>query len=85
MSSKLEGATIDWWDAFTAAHAFPDAITWEEFCNSFHTRFIPTGIMKQKLKEFLKLKQGSMSVADYRDRFTQLSRYAPYEVDTDEK
>jgi hypothetical protein len=26
-----------------------------------------------------------MSVSEYRDRFTQLSRYAPEEVDTDEK
>jgi hypothetical protein len=26
-----------------------------------------------------------MSVSEYRDRFTQLSRYAPKEVDTDEK
>jgi hypothetical protein len=26
-----------------------------------------------------------MSVSEYRDRFTQLSRYAPEEVDTDQK
>jgi hypothetical protein len=26
-----------------------------------------------------------MSVSDYHDRFTQLSRYIPEEVDTDEK
>jgi hypothetical protein len=26
-----------------------------------------------------------MSVSEYHDRFTQLSRYAPEEVDTDEK
>jgi hypothetical protein len=26
-----------------------------------------------------------MSISEYRDRFTQLSRYAPEEVDTDEK
>jgi hypothetical protein len=41
--------------------------------------------MKLKKKEFLSLTQGSMSVSEYRDRFTQLSRYAPEEVDTDEK
>ena len=84
-SSKLEGTAADWWDAYLTAHANPDAITWVEFRNSFRTRFIPSGIMKQKLKEFLELKQGSLSVAEYRDRFTQLSRYAPNEVDTDEK
>jgi hypothetical protein len=33
--------------------------------------------MEIKKKEFLTLKQGSMSVSEYRDRFIQLSRYAP--------
>jgi hypothetical protein len=41
--------------------------------------------MKLKKKEFLSLTQGGMSVSEYRDRFTQLSRYAPEEVGTDEK
>ena len=40
--------------------------------------------MKLK-KEFLALKQGSMTVAEYCDKFIQLSRYAPTEVDKDEK
>jgi hypothetical protein len=41
--------------------------------------------MTLKKKEFLSLTQGNMTVSEYRDRFTQLSRYAPEEVDTDEK
>jgi hypothetical protein len=41
--------------------------------------------MKLKKKEFLSLTQRGMSVSEYRDRFTQLFRYAPQEVDTDEK
>ena len=36
-------------------------------------------------KEFLSLKQGGMSVSEYKDKFIQLSRYAPGEVDDDEK
>jgi hypothetical protein len=36
-------------------------------------------------KEFLSLKPGSISVTEYRDKFTQLSRYAPKEVADDEK
>jgi hypothetical protein len=36
-------------------------------------------------KEFEDLKQGSMSVSEYVTRFTQLSRYAPDNVDTNEK
>jgi hypothetical protein len=41
--------------------------------------------MKNKKKEFLSLKQGSMLVSEYRDRFIQLSRYAPNEVAEDER
>jgi hypothetical protein len=41
--------------------------------------------MKIKKKEFLLLKQGNMSVSEYRDKFIQLSRYAPDEVADDER
>jgi hypothetical protein len=50
---------------------------------NFRAHHIPSGIMK--LKEFLSLTQGNMYVSEYRDRFTQLSRYALEEVDTDKK
>jgi hypothetical protein len=38
-----------------------------------------------KQKEFLALKQGSMTVSEYLDEFTHFSRYAPVEVNTDAK
>jgi hypothetical protein len=41
--------------------------------------------MKIKKKEFLSLKQGGMSMSKYRDKFIQLSRYAPAKVDDNEK
>jgi hypothetical protein len=42
-------------------------------------------VIKLKKKEFQDLNQGSMSVSEYVTHFTQLSRYAPNDVDTDEK
>jgi hypothetical protein len=66
-------------------HATPDAITWQKFTNSFRNHHIPAGLMKLKKKEFLSLKQGGMSVAEFRDRFIELSRYAPKEVADDPK
>jgi hypothetical protein len=42
-------------------------------------------MIKIKKKEFLSLKQGNMSVSEYRDKFIQLSRYAPEEVAEDER
>jgi hypothetical protein len=38
-----------------------------------------------KIKEFLSLNQGNMTVSEYRDKFIQLSRYAPKEVADDER
>jgi hypothetical protein len=54
-SERLEGVASDWWDAFTAAHANADAITWQEFLENFRAHHIPSGIMKLKKKEFLSL------------------------------
>jgi hypothetical protein len=42
-------------------------------------------VIKLKKKEFQDLKQGSMLVNEYVTKITQLSHYAPNEVDTDEK
>jgi hypothetical protein len=84
-SERLEGVASDWWDAFTTAHANADAITWQEFQENFRAHHIPSRIMKLKKKEFLSLTQGGMSGSEHRDRFTQLSCYAPEEVDADEK
>jgi len=82
---QLQGQAKDWWVAYIAAHPNAQAITWQEFCQSFHSHYVPSGEIKVKRKEFLELKQGSMSVCEYLTKFTQLSRYASSDVDTDDK
>jgi hypothetical protein len=84
-SGRLTGPTADWWDSYTSAHDAVDTITWTEFTTWFRNYHILTGLMKIKKKEFLSLKQGSMSVSEYCDKFIQLSRYAPDEVADDER
>ena len=80
----MQGDALDWWDSFRFGRTEANPITWAEFRSAFRTHHMPAGLMKLK-KEFLALKQGSMTVAEYRDKFIQLSRYAPTEVDEDEK
>jgi hypothetical protein len=46
---------------------------------------VPQGVIKLRKKEFQDLKQGSMSMNENVTKFTQLSCYAPHEVNTDEK
>jgi DNA-binding transcriptional MerR regulator len=62
-----------------------ESINWPEFRATFRAHHVHRGVIKLKKKEFQDLKQGSMFVNEYITKFTQLSHYAPHEVDTDEK
>jgi hypothetical protein len=42
-------------------------------------------MLKLKKKEFSELQQDRMTMNGYLNKFTQMSRYAPDEVNTDEK
>jgi hypothetical protein len=84
-SGRLTGPAADWWDSYTVAHDVADTITWAKFSTQFRNYHIPAGLMKIKKKEFLSLKQGSMSVSEYHNKFIRLSRYAPDEVAEDER
>jgi hypothetical protein len=83
-SHQVVGLAAHWWDAYVEAHEEPESINWQKFKNSFCSHHVPLGVMKLK-KEFKDLKWGSISVSEYVTRFTQLSRYAPDNVDTNEK
>jgi hypothetical protein len=62
-----------------------DSITWNEFQAHFYTHYVPYGTMKLKKMVFADLKQGSVSVNEYLNSFIQLSRYAPDDINMDEK
>jgi hypothetical protein len=81
----LRGVAQSWWESYFATHADPEAITWEEFRDNFCQYHVPEGLMMVKKEEFLALKQGPMSVSEYRDIFLQLFHYAPEDVNTDAK
>jgi hypothetical protein len=83
-SHQLSGPAADWWDAYVEAHEEPESINWPEFRVAFRAHHVPQGVIKLK-KEFMDLKQGSKSVNEYITKLTQLSCYAPHEIDTDEK
>jgi hypothetical protein len=83
-SHQLIGPAADWWDTYIEAHEEPNTINWNEFKMPSHSHHIPQGVIKLR-KEFQELKQGSVMVSEYVTCFTQLSRYPPNDVDTDEK
>jgi hypothetical protein len=85
VAHQLVGPAADWWDASVEAHEELKTINWQEFRKNFMTHHVPFGMIKLMKKEFEDLKQGSMYVNEYVTRFTQLSHYAPNDMDTNEK
>jgi hypothetical protein len=68
-SGRLTGPAADLWDSYTTAHDAVNTITWVEFATQFRNYHILAALMKIEKKEFLSLKQGNMSVSEYRDKF----------------
>jgi len=73
----LRGEANKWWKLVKRA------CSWEEFKVSLNARFYPDSLMKMKTQEFLDLKQGTMSVQEYTDKFTDLVPYAKAIVPTE--
>jgi hypothetical protein len=82
---QLYGTAANWWETYCNTHANVDTITWNEFKAHFRTHYVPRGTLKLKRKEFADLKQGGMTMNEYLNSLIQLSRYAPDDINTDEK
>jgi hypothetical protein len=81
----LAGAAGAWWENVRAMQPEGQVMTWEAFKTKFLKAHIPSGLIKIMRDKFLNLKQGSMSVTEYLDKFTTWGRYAPNDIYTDEK
>jgi len=75
---QLKGVARLWFDLWrkTRGEGAP-VLSWAMFEEAFLGRFFPRELREAKVREFLNLKQGSMTVQEYGLKFTQLSRYAP--------
>jgi hypothetical protein len=85
VAHQLFGTATKWWQTYRNSHQDVGAITWNEFKDRFRTHYVPRCTLKLKKKEFSELQQDGMTVNEYLNKFTQMSRYAPDEVNTDEK
>src|SRR3954470_18284913 len=81
----LTGTARSWWEGVRDRLHEGQVLIWAEFSEKFKKAHIPTALIRRMKDEFRHLKQGGMTVVGYLDRFTQLSRYAPKEVDTEDK
>ena len=79
---QLEGEARVWWRWVKTSRDL-EVMTWAEFQELFMGKYFPETAKHAKAHEFLKLKQGAMTVMDYVDRFTELARFADDYVATD--
>ncbi|XP_057780098.1 uncharacterized protein LOC130998703 [Salvia miltiorrhiza] len=76
-----------WWESETAVFTEEQvrAISWRTFKEKVMEKYFPKAFRKQKEIELMNLEQGNLTVLEYERKFTQLARFAPHLVDTDEK
>ena len=79
---QLEGEAQVWWNWVKTSRDL-EAMTWTEFQELFMGKYFPDTARHAKAQEFLKLKQGTMTMMDYVARFTELARFADDYVATD--
>ncbi|XP_057775390.1 uncharacterized protein LOC130994361 [Salvia miltiorrhiza] len=84
---QLTGSADFWWEAKRKAMTPQQLanLSWEDFKTEIYDKYIPKSYRKRKETEFYNLKQNKMSVTEYDRVFCDMSRYAPQQVDTDEK
>ena len=71
---RLEGESQIWWDWVKVLRDLK-TMTWGEFRELFMGKFFPASARHAKAREFLELKQGSMTVLEYVAKFTELARF----------
>ncbi|KAK1670815.1 hypothetical protein QYE76_058974 [Lolium multiflorum] len=74
-ATHYSGPAKAWWTSARAMNA-GQMMTWEDFKLKFSKYHVPQGLIKKMRDEFRELKQGRMSVVEYRDSFL-LKNYRP--------
>ena len=72
---QLEGESQIWWDWVKASRKL-EVMAWEEFRELFMDKYFPASTRHAKAREFLELKEGTMTMLEYVDKFTELACFA---------
>ena len=82
---QFEGPARDWWNLIRVRWTREQTPwTWENFTQAFNEKFLPPTVQERREEEFLRIRQGSRSVAEYETQFTKLARFAPEVVATEQ-
>jgi hypothetical protein len=60
---------------YNAARPVNYQVSFDEFCEAFHTHHIPAGVLRREHQELMDRKQGRRSVHEYSRLFNHLTQY----------
>lgn len=75
----LKGEANFWWETIEAREENKN-LELNRFKELFLEKYIPPCLESQMEINFLELKQGDMSIAEYVNKFNELARFAPHQV-----
>eukprot|EP00261_Vitis_vinifera_P032148 XP_019073391.1 PREDICTED: uncharacterized protein LOC104877935 [Vitis vinifera] len=81
----LDKEVDHWWHMTRRLLENQGPITWRQFREAFYNKYFPDSVRRQKVGEFIRLEQGDMTVAQYEAKFTELSRFSPQLIATEEE
>ena len=81
----LQGEAYNWWRILEQKYEYDRIpLTWERFRDEFFDKYFPRSVRIQKEQEFIHLKQGNRSVAEYEVKFTELAKFVPRLVEIEQ-
>ncbi|XP_038882386.1 uncharacterized protein LOC120073654 [Benincasa hispida] len=72
----LQKEAEKWWKVIEVRRGSSETMTLFEFRQVFEDKYYPSSFRDTKREEFLRLTKGVMTVAEYKQKFTELSQYA---------
>nr|XP_027076091.1 uncharacterized protein LOC113699941 [Coffea arabica] len=83
---QLEGAARSWWNVIRMKWDREQTPrTWVNFVRDFNAKYFPPLVQEKREDEFIRLRQGTQSVAEYESQFTRLSKFAPELILTEQR
>ena len=73
-SFQLKGDSQIWWEWVTTSMDL-ETMTWDDFRKLFMGKYFPVSARHVKAREFLELRQVTMTVLEYIARFTELAHF----------
>ncbi|XP_047322565.1 uncharacterized protein LOC124926395 [Impatiens glandulifera] len=74
---QLQGNASDWWELEKQTYERDTStLSWDTFKKAFYNTYFPKSLRQEKEMEFINLKQGNMTVAEYQARFVELEKFA---------